>query len=208
MLSGIGEVVYTLHCYLYEGKHPSISFTVCSSSCLAFVRVGRKQVARDASLLLENQYSRFGKWSWHSLRVRDTASSKDFTLQDRHFIQKETPQRNSCCLVRMKPYVARLWDFSRNATIWIMWISRFLNVGSLREKKKHNTTKHTDKTKHVCRLGLAVGPPVCNLWQRSRDLHYVLERLRMSSRGWSRGTPGRNLWRVWRGSLGPDCGLS
>lgn len=85
----------------------------------------------------------------------------------------------------MKPRVARLWDFSRNATIWIIWISRSLNVGSLK-KKKHNTTKHTDKTKHVCRLGLAVGPPVCNLWQRSRDLHYGLERLRMSSRAGGR----------------------
>lgn len=41
-------------------------------------------------------------------------------------------------------------------------ISRFLNVGSLK-KKKRQRTKHTDKTKHVCRLGLAVGPPVCNL---------------------------------------------
>lgn len=41
-------------------------------------------------------------------------------------------------------------------------ISRFLNVGSLKTHT-HTHTKHTDKTKQVCRLGLAVGPPVCNL---------------------------------------------
>lgn len=174
-MSGIGEVIYTLHFYPYKHKHSPISFTVCSSSWVTFDHVWRKHRWR------ERQCSTFDKWSQHSLRVRDNASSKDFTQKDRHFIQKETPHRNSCCLVRMKPHVARLWDFSRNATIWIMWISRSLNVGSLGEKK-HNTAKHTDKTKHACRLGLAVGPPVCNLWQRSRDLHYVLERLQMSSR--------------------------
>lgn len=126
---------------------------MCSSSCLAFARVGRKQVARNASLLLENQYSPFDKWSWYSLRVRDTESSEDFTPQDGHCIQKETPQRNSCCLVRVKPHVARLWDFSRNATIWIMWISRFLNVGSLRKKK--NTTPQNTQIKQNTSAGWA-----------------------------------------------------
>lgn len=66
-------------------------------------------------------------------------------------------------------------------------ISRFLNVGSLKQKrKKKKATKHTDKTQHDCRLGLTVGPPFCNLWCRGRALHMYLGRPRVS-RGSSRG---------------------
>lgn len=36
----------------------------------------------------------------------------------------------------------------------------------------HTHRKHT-QIKHVCRLGLAFGPPVCNLWCRGTGLHFV-----------------------------------
>lgn len=42
-------------------------------------------------------------------------------------------------------------------------ILRFFKMLAHLKKKKKQHTKHADKTEHVCRLGLAVGPPVCNL---------------------------------------------